>query len=208
MIDGFRRGLKEAGLVEGQDFTTTYRNAQGDIATLNAMFDELNGDDTDLVVSFSTPALQAALRKIDRKPIVFAGVLDPIAAGAGKSDTDHRPNVTGVYLDFPYAPMAQHDPRGLSEGSPGRHPLHARRDQLRRRPATVRGGAQGCGARAGEPAGQRSVRSERRGPHPLPVGGRRLLPDLGQPEQRLVPGDRPGVRDGEDAALHVLAVAW
>ena len=104
---GFRRGLKEAGLVEGRDFTTTYRNAQGDIATLNAIFDELSGDDTDLVVSFSTPALQAALRKVDRKPLVFAVVLDPFAAGAGKSDSDHRPNVTGVYLAFPYAAMAR-----------------------------------------------------------------------------------------------------
>ena len=36
-IEGFRAGLKEAGLVEGQDYTTTYRNAQGDIATLNAL---------------------------------------------------------------------------------------------------------------------------------------------------------------------------
>ena len=135
---GLRRGLKEAGLVEGRDFTTTYRNAQGDIATLNAMFDELNGDDTDLVVSFSTPALQAALRKVDRKPIVFAGVLDPIAAGAGKSDTDHRPNVTGAYLAFPYAAMARTVREVLPQGSPGRHPLRARRGQLRRGPAAVR----------------------------------------------------------------------
>jgi ABC-type uncharacterized transport system substrate-binding protein len=105
-IDGLRRGLKEAGLIEGKDFTTVFRNAQGDIATLNAMFDELNGDDTDLIVSFSTPALQCALRKIDRKPIVFATVLDPFAAGAGKSDAQHKKNVTGAYLSFPYAPMA------------------------------------------------------------------------------------------------------
>ena len=104
---GLRRSLKETGLVEGQDYTTTYRNAQGDIGTLNSLFDELNGDDTDLVVSISTPALQAALRKVDRKPLVFAGVLDPIAAGAGKSDSDHRPNVTGAYLAFPYAAMAR-----------------------------------------------------------------------------------------------------
>ncbi len=95
LVAGLRRGLKEAGLVEGRDYTTTYRNAQGDIATLNALIDEFNGDDTDLVVSFSTPALQAAVRKVDRKPVVFAGVLDPIAAGAGKSDADHRANVTG-----------------------------------------------------------------------------------------------------------------
>jgi ABC-type uncharacterized transport system substrate-binding protein len=106
-IDGFRRGLKDAGLIEGRDFTTSYRNAQGDIATLNAIFDELYGDDSEIVVSFSTPGLQAALRRIDRKPIVFAVVLDPFAARAGKSDTDHRPNVTGAYLDFPYAPMAR-----------------------------------------------------------------------------------------------------
>jgi ABC-type uncharacterized transport system substrate-binding protein len=106
-MEGFRRGLKESGLVEGQDYTTTYNNAQGDIATLNAVFDELNGNETDLVVTFSTPALQAALRKVDRKPVVFATVLDPFAAGAGRSDTNHRPKVTGVYLTFPYVQMAR-----------------------------------------------------------------------------------------------------
>jgi ABC-type uncharacterized transport system substrate-binding protein len=106
-IEGFRRGLKAAGLVEGQDIAMTYRNAQGDIATLNALLDELGGGEADLVITFSTPALQAALRKIDRKPVVFATVLDPFAAGAGKSDSDHRRNVTGVYLGFPYAAMAR-----------------------------------------------------------------------------------------------------
>src|SRR5262249_15351305 len=94
-------------LVEGQDYTSTHRNAQGDIATLNALFDELNGDETDLIVSISTPALQAALRKVDRKPIVFAGVLDPVAVGAGKSDANHRPAVTGSYLALPYTAMAR-----------------------------------------------------------------------------------------------------
>ena len=107
VIEGWRRGVKESGLAEGKDYTTTYRNAQGDIATLNALCDELNGDQTDLVVSISTPALQAALRKVEGKPIVFAGVLDPIAAGAGKSDSDHRPDVTGAYLAYPYAEMAR-----------------------------------------------------------------------------------------------------
>jgi ABC-type uncharacterized transport system substrate-binding protein len=107
VIAGFRRGLKESGLVEGKDYKTTHRNAQGDIATLNALLDELDDDRTDLVVSIATPALQAALRKVERKPVVFAGVLDPIAAGAGRSDTDHRPRVTGAYLTFPYAPMAR-----------------------------------------------------------------------------------------------------
>ena len=104
---GIRAGLKEAGLVDGRDFTIDYRNAQGDIATLNSIYDELNGNDSDLVLSLTTTALQSGLRKIDQKPLLFALVLDPIAAGAGKSDTDHRPNVTGVYLDFPYAEVVR-----------------------------------------------------------------------------------------------------
>jgi ABC-type uncharacterized transport system substrate-binding protein len=100
---GIRAGLKEAALVDGRDFTIDYRSAQGDIATLNSIDDEFNGNDSDLVLSLSTPALQCGLRKVDRKPLIFALVLDPIAAGAGKSDVDHRPGVTGVYLAFPYA---------------------------------------------------------------------------------------------------------
>ncbi|HZW32759.1 MAG TPA: ABC transporter substrate-binding protein [Isosphaeraceae bacterium] len=107
LIDGLRRGLKEAGMGEGTDCTTTDRNAQGDLATLNALFDKLNGDETDLIISISTLALQAALRKVDRKPVVFAEVLDPIAAGAGTSVSDHRPDVTGTYLAFPSAAMAR-----------------------------------------------------------------------------------------------------
>ena len=105
--DGLRQGLKDAGLVDGRDFTINYKNAQGDIATLNSICDEMNGNDTALVIAFTTTGLQAALRKIDRKPLLFALVLDPVTAGAGKSDTDHRPNVTGVYLAFPYAEVAR-----------------------------------------------------------------------------------------------------
>ncbi len=115
VIAGIRRGLAESSLVEGRDYTTTYRNAQGDIATLNALVNELDGDETDLIVSISTPVLQAMLRKVDRKPVVFAGVLDPIAAGAGTSDAEHRPNVAGAYLAYPYAPMA----RTIREVLPG-----------------------------------------------------------------------------------------
>jgi ABC-type uncharacterized transport system substrate-binding protein len=107
VIEGWRRGLKESGLIEGKDYSTNYRNAQGDIATLNALVDELNGSETDLVVSISTPALQTVLGKVNLKPVVFAGVLDPVAAGAGKSDSEHRSNVTGAYLAFPFGAMAR-----------------------------------------------------------------------------------------------------
>ncbi len=107
LVAGVQRSLKESGLVDGRDYTMSYRNAQGDIGTLNMMIDALNGDDTDLIIAIGTVTLQATVRKVDRKPVVFAGVLDPVAAGAGKSDSDHRPNVTGVSLSLPYAEMAR-----------------------------------------------------------------------------------------------------
>ena len=53
-----------------------YRNAQGDIATLNSICDEMSGDDSDLVIALTTTALQAALRKIDRKPLLFGASVE------------------------------------------------------------------------------------------------------------------------------------
>jgi putative tryptophan/tyrosine transport system substrate-binding protein len=102
---GVLDGLREAGLVEGRDFAKTVRNAHGDMATVSAMVDAAVSERVDLMITFSTPTLQAALRRANRLPVVFAYVADPIAAGAGASDTDHVANVTGVYLIGAYAPM-------------------------------------------------------------------------------------------------------
>ena len=99
---GFRRGLAEAGLVEGADYELVVRNAHGDAATLNSLVDAALTERTDLVVTFSTPTLQAALRKVTGRPIVFTFVADPIAAGAGTSFEDHPPNVRGISTGGPY----------------------------------------------------------------------------------------------------------
>jgi len=104
---GLKEALQEAGLTDGQNLTLVNRSAQGDIATLNAICDEFNSEPLDLVLTLSTPALQAAVRKIESRPLAFGAVLDPIAAGAGPSNTDHRSNITGVYLDFPYSEVAK-----------------------------------------------------------------------------------------------------
>ena len=102
---GVLDGLREAGLVEGRDFNKTVRNAHGDMATVSALIDAAVGESADLIITFSTPTLQAALQRAKNTPIVFAYVADPIAAGAGTSDTNHAPNVTGVYLIGAYAQM-------------------------------------------------------------------------------------------------------
>lgn len=102
---GVLDGLREAGLVEGRDFTKTVRNAHGDMATVSALVDAALVEGSELIITFSTPTLQAALQRAKNVPVVFATVADPFAAGAGRSETDHAPNVTGVYLPGAYAQM-------------------------------------------------------------------------------------------------------
>lgn len=91
-------GLKESGLVHGRDFEVKILNAQGDMATVSALIDAAVTGGSDLLVTFSTPTLQAALRRAQNVPVVYNYVASGLKAGAGKSNTDHAPNVTGVSL--------------------------------------------------------------------------------------------------------------
>ncbi len=94
---GILDGLRQSGLVEGRDYEVTIRNAQGDMPTLNGLVDAALTARADLLMTLSTPTLQATIRKVPPQlPIVFTYLADPIAAGAGRSFTDHLPNVTGV----------------------------------------------------------------------------------------------------------------
>ena len=102
---GVLKGLEDAGLVEGRDYESMVRNAQGDMATVSSLIDAAVTDRADLLITFSTPTLQAALQRAKSVPVVFNYVADAVAAGAGTSDTSHLPNVTGVYLIGAYAEM-------------------------------------------------------------------------------------------------------
>ncbi|MDB6006081.1 MAG: hypothetical protein JWR15_3068 [Prosthecobacter sp.] len=100
-LAGMKEAWKRSKLVEGTDYTISYRSAQGDIASLNGIFDAVLTDNADIVVPLSTPTLQSALQKIRDRPIVFSVIANPVVAGAGKSYTDHKPNVTGVSVLAP-----------------------------------------------------------------------------------------------------------
>jgi ABC-type uncharacterized transport system substrate-binding protein len=102
---GVLAGLREAGLVEGRDYETKSLNAQGDMATVSSLIDSAVSDRADLLITLSTPTLQAALQKVHQLPVIFTYVASPVAAGAGRSDTDHLPNITGVYLKLDYEPV-------------------------------------------------------------------------------------------------------
>ena len=104
---GLRDGLQEAGLTAGPDYALRTLSAQGDMAALGSLFDSAQTTGTDLYVVYSTPALQAALKKDLPVPLLFTVVANPFVAGAGTSDEDHLPNVTGVYTLGPYREMAE-----------------------------------------------------------------------------------------------------
>lgn len=95
---GVLDGLRESGLENGRDFEIKILNAQGDMATVSALIDAAVTGGADLLITFSTPTLQAALRRAQNVPVVYNYVANGIKAGAGKSNTDHAPNVTGVSL--------------------------------------------------------------------------------------------------------------
>ena len=93
---GVREGLVAAGLVEGRDYELKISNAHGDMATVSGLIDAALTDQADMLITLSTPSLQAAIRRAKGIPIVFTYCASAIAAGAAKSATDHLPNLTGV----------------------------------------------------------------------------------------------------------------
>jgi ABC-type uncharacterized transport system substrate-binding protein len=93
---GIRDELKNQGMIEGEDFTLTEFNAQGDISILNNIVQSVANDKWDLIFTLSTPTIQMFSKKITDIPIVFSNVGDPIRAGLGKSNTEHNTNLTGI----------------------------------------------------------------------------------------------------------------
>lgn len=106
--DGLLEGFRRAGIREGRDYVLKAYNAQGDMATLSTIMAAIKSEAPDLLLVISTPTLQAALRQAGPETnIVFTGVDDGVRAGAGKSDADHLPNVTGITTRSPFEGMAK-----------------------------------------------------------------------------------------------------
>ncbi len=95
-VQGLIDGLKASGFDEGKNLEIRRADAQGEMINIPAILQNYDSSDVDLIMTISTPCLAGACNKVKHKPVVFTCVTDPIAAGAGKTNTDHLRFVTGV----------------------------------------------------------------------------------------------------------------
>lgn len=103
VLAGIRDGFVEQKLTPGEGIELKVVNAQGDMSTLNQLVVDGVASQPDVIMSISTPSLQALLKRNDRIPCVFTTVFDPYVTGVGTEPTKHHPLFTGVtsHSDFP-----------------------------------------------------------------------------------------------------------
>ena len=95
-LEGFYKGLRDLGWVEGQNFTFERRYGGGKNEALPDLAADLVRLQVNVIVTIGTPATRAAKNATETIPIVFARIGDPVGFGFVRSLARPGGNLTGV----------------------------------------------------------------------------------------------------------------
>src|SRR5262249_743740 len=98
VFDGFRKGLRDLGYIEGQTIVLEFRLARGNLDALPGLAAELVRLPVDVIVTDAGSAALAALDATRTIPIVMGIVGDVRASGLVKSIARPGGNITGMTL--------------------------------------------------------------------------------------------------------------
>ncbi len=96
-LEAFREGLRELGYNEGQNIALEVRSAEGKRDRLATLASELVTRKVDVIVTSTTPAIQAAKQSTKTIPIVAISA-DPVGTGFAASLARPAGNVTGLSI--------------------------------------------------------------------------------------------------------------
>ncbi len=107
--EGFLEGLKEAGIVEGENLTVLFDNAQADMGTASTIADSYVSQKVNLICAIATPSAMAAYNSCMNTdiPVIFTAVSDPVASGLAGEGGAAVGNITGTSDALPVTEQLQ-----------------------------------------------------------------------------------------------------
>lgn len=91
-------GLAEEGIVEGENLTVLFDNAQADTGTASTISDNYVSKKVDLICAIATPSAMSAYNSSLNTdiPVIYTAVSDPVGAGLANEDGTPVGNITGT----------------------------------------------------------------------------------------------------------------
>lgn len=107
--EGFLLGLAEEGIVEGENLTVIYENANADGGTSSQIIDKFVSKKADMICAIATPIAQSAYgaAKKNNIPVIYTAVTDPVAAELAGADGKPVGEITGTSDKLPVTEQLQ-----------------------------------------------------------------------------------------------------
>lgn len=96
--EGFLAGLAEEGIVEGENLTIEYVNAQAEPGTAGLTAGNFVAKKVDMICAIATPSAMTAYNAAMNTdiPVIYTAVTDPVEAGLANADGTPVGNITGT----------------------------------------------------------------------------------------------------------------